>query len=72
MFGDVMITTQIDYRNMQFMVYQDDQLQDNPLPVKVQRAVILQVVYDYAEMISRVLKEQLAIDPDVLRQALVH
>ena len=57
---------------MQFMVYQDDQLQDNPLSVKVQRAVILQVVYDYAEMISRVLKEQLAIDPDVLRQALVH
>lgn len=72
MFGDVMITTQIDYRNMQFMVYQDDQLQDNPLPVEVQRAVILQVVHDYAEMISRVLKEQLVTDPDMLLQALVH
>ena len=67
-----MITTQIDYRNMKFMVYQDDQLQENPLPMKVQRAVILQVVHDYAEMISRVLKEQLATDPDVLRQSLVH
>ena len=72
MSGDVMITTQIDYRNMQFMVYQDDQLQDNPLPVEVQRAVILQVVHNYAEMISCVLKEQLANDPDVLRQTLVH
>ena len=67
-----MISILLDYRNLQFFVYQDDQLQDNPLSVKVQRAVILQVVYDYAEMISRVLKEQLATDPDVLRQSLVH
>ena len=67
-----MINIQIDYQNMQFMVYQNGQLQDNPLPVKVQRAVILQVVHDYAEMISRVLKEQLANDPDVMRQAMVH
>jgi len=45
---------------------------ENRLPVEVQQAVILQVVHDYAEMISRVLKEQLATDPDVLLQALVH
>ena len=72
MFGDVMITTQIDYRNMQFMIFDNGALHDNPLPLEVQQAVILQVVHDYAEMISRVLKEQLAIDPDVLPQALVH
>ena len=67
-----MITTQIDYRNMQFMVYQDDQLQDNPLPVEVQRAVILQVIEHCSEIISCLLKEQSDTDPDGVRQALVH
>ena len=68
-----MINVVVDYRNLKFFVYEEDRLtMDNLLPVEVQRAVILQVVYDYAEMISRVLKEQLATDPDVLRQALVH
>ena len=67
-----MISIHIDYRNLQFIIYQHDKPVENPLPVDVQRAVILQVVHDYAEMISRVLKEQLATDPDVLRQTLVH
>ena len=68
-----MIKVVVDYRNLKFFVYEEDGLtMDNPLPVEVQRAVILQVVHDYAEMISRVLKKQLATDPDVLRQALVH
>ena len=68
-----MIKVVVDYRNLKFFVYEEDRLtMDNLLPVEVQRAVILQVVHDYAEMISRVLKEQLATDPDVLRQALVH
>ncbi len=68
-----MIEVVVDYRNLQFFVYEDGRLtMDNPLPVEVQRAVILQVIHDYAEMISRVLKEQLSTDPDVLRQALVH
>ena len=68
-----MIKVVVDYQNLKFFVYEEDRLtMDNPLPVEMQRAVILQVVHDYAEMISRVLKEQLATDPDVLRQALVH
>ena len=67
-----MTSIHLDYRNLQFGIYQHSKWVENPLPVEVQRAVILQVVYDYAEMISRVLKEQLATDPDVLRQALVH
>ena len=67
-----MVKIMVDYRNLQFFITENGQQQDNPLPVEVQRAVILQVVHDYAEMISRVLKEQLATDPDVLRQALVH
>ena len=67
-----MISILLDYRNLQFGIYQNGKWVENPLPVEMQRAVILQVVQDYAEMISRVLKEQLATDPDVLRQALVH
>ena len=68
-----MINVVVDYRNLKFFVYEEDRLtMDNLLPVEVQQAVILQVVHDYAQMISRVLKEQLANDPDVLRQALVH
>ena len=67
-----MISIHTDYQNMQFIIYQHDKPVENPLPVEVQRAVILQVVHDYAEMISCVLKEQLATDPDVLRQALVY
>lgn len=68
-----MINVVVDYRNLKFFVYEEDRLtMNNLLPVEVHRAVILQVVQDYAEMISRVLKEQLATDPDVLRQSLVH
>lgn len=68
-----MINVVVDYRNLKFFVYEEDRLtMDNLLPLEVQQAVILQVVHDYAEMISRVLKEQLANDPDVLRQTLVH
>ena len=68
-----MINVVVDYRNLKFFVYKEDRLtMDNLLPLEVQQAVILQVVHDYAEMISRVLKEQLANDPDVLRQTLVH
>ena len=50
-----MIKVVVDYQNLQFFVYEEDRLtMDNLLPVDVQRAVILQVVHDYAEMISRV------------------
>lgn len=67
-----MITTQIDYQNLQFMVFENNALQDNPLPVEVQRAVIKQVVKDCSESISRQLNNALALDPDVLRQSKVH
>lgn len=66
-----MITTQIDYQNLQFMVFENGALQDNPLPVEVQRAVIKQVVEDCFESICRRLNE-LSTDPDVLRQSKVH
>ena len=68
-----MVEVVVDYRNLKFFVYEEGRLtMDNSLPDEVQQAVILQVVHDYAEMISRVLKEQLATDPEVLRQAMVH
>ena len=72
MFGNVMITTQIDYRNMQFMVYQDYQPQDNPLPAEVQRAVILQVIHDVAESFRRELRGQINEDPPSLKAHLIH
>ena len=68
-----MVEVVVDYRNLKFFVYEEGRLtMDNPLPDEVQQALILQVIHDYAEMISRVLKEQLATDPEVLRQAMVH
>lgn len=67
-----MITAQIDYQNLQFMVFDNGQLQDNPLLVEVQRVVIEQIIYDCAERICRGLKEQRPIEPYVLRQALVN
>lgn len=67
-----MITLQIDYRNMQFMVYQDGHLQHNPLPVEVQRSVIEQVIHDCSESICRQLNEQLATDPEALRRSALH
>lgn len=67
-----MITAQIDYQNLQFMVFDNGQLQDNPLSVEVQRVVIEQIINDCAERICRGLKEQRPIEPYVLRQALVN
>lgn len=68
-----MVEVVIDYRNLKFFVYEEGRLtMENPLPVEVQQALILQVIHDYAEMISRVLKEQLATDPEVLRQTMVY
>lgn len=58
-----MIEAQIDYCNLQFLIYQDGKPVDNPLPVEVQRVVIEQIIYDCAERICRGLK---------LRQALVN
>lgn len=50
-----MVEVVVDYRNLQFLITKHGKwTMDNPLPVEVQRAVILQVVHDYAEMISRV------------------
>ncbi len=68
-----MVEVVVDYRNLKFFVYEEGRLtMENPLPVEVQQALILQVIHDYAEMISRVLKEQLATDPEVLRQTMVY
>lgn len=67
-----MINIQIDYQNMQFMVYQNGQLQDNPLPVEVQRVVILQVIHDVAESFRRELRGQINEDSSSLKAHLIH
>lgn len=67
-----MINVLIDYQNLQFMVFDNGQLQDNLLLVEVQQAVILQVIEHCVEILSCLLEEQTCSDPDVLRQALVY
>ncbi len=67
-----MINIQIDYQNMQFMVFDDGKLQHNPLPVEMQRAVILQVIHDVAESFRRELRGQINEDPPSLKAHLIH
>lgn len=62
-----MNTVTIDYLNMQFMVYQDGQLQHNLLPVEVQRVVIEQIIRENTQKIYRELDEKLSPE-NVLRQ----
>ena len=47
----MMVSIQIDYRKLQFIIYQDDNPVVNPLPDEVQRVVIQKVVRDVAGLI---------------------
>lgn len=67
-----MIGIQINYQNMQFIIYQHDKPVENPLPVEVQRAVILQVIHDVAESFRRELRGQINEDPPSLKAHLIH
>lgn len=67
-----MITTQIDYRNLQFMVFKDGKPVDNPLPAQAQRVVILNIIEDVAESFRRELRGQMAEDPPGLEEHLLH
>lgn len=67
-----MNTVTIDYLNMQFMVYQDGQLQDNPLPVEVQRVVIKKIIKDLADHFRRQLRHQMTDEPPSLKAHLIH
>lgn len=67
-----MITAQIDYRNLQILIYQDDKPVENPLPVEVQRAVLKKVIHEVAENFRRELRGQLTDQPPGLDDILLH
>ena len=67
-----MISIILDYRNLQFGIYQHGKPVENPLPVEVQRAVILQVIHDVAESFRRELRGQINEDPPSLKAHLIH
>ena len=67
-----MVKIMVDYRNLQFFITENGQQQDNPLPVEVQRAVILQVIHDVAESFRRELRGQINEDPPSLKAHLIH
>lgn len=67
-----MITTQIDYRNLQFLIYQDGKPVDNPLTAEVQRVVILKVIEDAVESLRNELRHQLSDVPPGLSERLLH
>lgn len=66
-----MITAKIDYRNLQFILYQDNKPVENPLPAEVQRVVIEQIIRETTGKIYRQLDEKLYID-NVLRRLAAH
>ena len=67
-----MISIILDYRNLQFGIYQHGKPVENPLPVEVQRAVILQVIHEVAESFRRELRGQINEDPPSLKAHLIH
>ncbi len=62
---------QIDYVNLQFMVFNNGKLLDNPLPVEVQRAVILKILQEVAECIRTQIIHGLSDDPPGLKEHLL-
>jgi len=66
-----MIEAQLDYCNLQFLIYQDGKLVDNLLPVEVQRVVIEQIIRENTQKIYRELDEKLSPE-NVLRQLAAH
>ncbi len=67
-----MITAKIDYQNLQFMVFDDGALQDNPLPVEVQRAVIQKITAEVAENFRQELRGQMTDRPTGLDDILLN
>ena len=68
-----MIEVVVDYRNLQFCVYEDGRLtMDNPLPVEVQRAVIQKIIAEVAENFRQELRGQITSRPPGLDDILLH
>lgn len=67
-----MVKIVVDYRNFQFLITENGQQQDNPLPVEVQRAVIEQIIAEVAENFRQELRGQITIRPPGLDDILLN
>lgn len=67
-----MNTVQIDYCNLQILIYQDGKPIENPLTAKVQRVVILKILEEVAECIRTQIIHGLSDDPPGLKEHLLH
>lgn len=69
----MMISVQIDYYNLKFMVYEDDRLtMDSPLPSEVQKALLLQVIHDVVEEIRAQINGDVPDRPPGLKEQMIH
>lgn len=68
-----MIEVVVDYRNLQFFVYEDGRLtMDNPLPVEVQRAVLNKVIHDVVNEIRAQINADVPDRPPGLKEQILH
>ena len=67
-----MISIILDYRNLQFGIYQHGKPVENPLPVEVQRSVLTKVIHDVVNEIRTQVNSQLTASPPGLKQHLFH
>ena len=67
-----MMSARIDYRNLQFIIYQDNKPVENPLPAEVQRVVILKIIDDVAENFRQELRGQMTDQPPGLDDILLN
>ena len=68
----MMMTAQIDYRNLQFLLYQDDKPVENPLPAEVQRVVILHIIHDVITEIRAQINGDVPDRPPGLKEQTIH
>ena len=68
-----MVSVQIDYYNLKFMIYEDDKLtMDSPLPAEIQKALLLQVIHDVIEEIRAQLNADAPDRPPGLKEQMIH
>lgn len=68
-----MIEVVVDYRNLQFFVYEDGRLtMDNPLPVEVQRVVLNKVIHDVVNEIRAQINADVPDRPPGLKEQILH
>lgn len=67
------VSVQIDYHNLQFLVFEDGKLtMDTPLSVEVQQAVIKKVIHDVVNEIRMQLNADVPDHSPGLKERMIH